>query len=386
MRKLGVRMIHIDFHPLLGGAQAHSLRLSRYLRSQGVDVEVITRHYPGLAYDEDVEGVPVHRMPLYSHSKVGASLSFTANALIRLSRERDRYQVIHSHEMLSPMTVGLFGRALTGAKLVVNPHSGGYLGDVYKLQRRRKITGGVRLAWARRSGDAFISISRQIHQELRAVGIPDERIYHIPCAIETGHYRPLADGLRPALRARLGLPEGLLACYTGRLAEEKGLDVLLEAWAQVTPEFTNARLVIVGDGELRGRLEALAHQLKLNGKVHFTGAVSDTTPYLQACDLYVQPSFREGLPLAMLEAMSCELPVLATNVGGISDLLLDHQNGLLAPPHDASRLADGLKEIAAKPDLRRMLGERARRDVCDYCDLDKIGAAHLELYYRLLGW
>ncbi len=385
MKKLGVRMIHIEFHPLLGGAQAHSLHLSRYLLAHGVDVEVITRHYPGLAYDEEVDGVPVHRMPLYSHTKVGASLSFTANALKRLMRDRDRYQVIHSHEMLSPMTVGLFGRALTGAKLVVNPHSGGVMGDVYKLQHRRRITGWARLAWARHSGDAFISISNQIHNELISVGVPEERIYHIPCAIETGHYLPVQAGRRPELRAQLGLPDGLLACYTGRLAEEKGLDVLLRAWSQLTPEFRNARLLIVGDGELRPQLESLARQLKLNGTVRFTGAVADTAPYLQASDFYVQPSFREGLPLAMLEAMSCELPVLATNVGGISDLLSDHHNGLLASPHDVAQLAAGLKEVASRPDLRRALGEQARRDVLGYCDLDKIGEAHLELYYRLAG-
>ncbi len=386
MKKLGVRMIHIDFHPLLGGAQAHSLRLSRYLQSQGVDVEVITRHYPGLPYDEEIEGVPVHRMPIYNRSKIGASLSFTANALIRLSRERNRYQVIHSHEMLSPMTVGLFGQALTGAKLVVNPHSGGYLGDVYKLQRKRKITGGMRLAWARRGGDAFISISKQIHNELRSVGIPEERIFHIPCAIETGHYHPVAEAQRLALRSKLGLPGGLLACYTGRLAEEKGLDVLLQAWAQVSTQFDDAHLLIVGDGSLRSQLEALAQQLKLNGSVRFTGTVADTAPYLQASDLYVQPSFREGLPLAMLEAMSCELAVLATNVGGISDLMVDHHNGLLAPSHDADQLAEGLREVASRPDLRRTLGEQARRDVSGYCDLQKIGEAHLELYHRLVGW
>ncbi len=385
MEKLGVRMIHIEFHPLLGGAQAHSLRLSRYLQSQGVDVEVITRHYPGLPFYEEVDGIPVHRMPIYNRSKVGASLSFTANALARLVRERDRYQVIHSHEMLSPMTVGLFGRALTGAKLVINPHSGGFLGDVYKLQHRRKVTGGVRLAWARRSGDAYISISKQIHDELLSVGIPRERIHHIPCAVETGHYHPLDTEQRQALRAQLGLPDGLLACYTGRLAVEKGLDVLLHAWAIASPHFGKASLLLVGDGEQRASLVALARELKLNGSVRFIEAVPDTAPYLQACDWYVQPSFREGLPLAMLEAMACELPVLATNVGGISDLLQDHQNGLLAPPHDAAMLAEGLLEVASRLDLRRALGEQARRDVRGYCDLSKIGEAHLELYYRLAG-
>ncbi|MGB5934215.1 MAG: glycosyltransferase family 4 protein, partial [Anaerolineae bacterium] len=332
MNQLGVRMINIDFYPVLGGAQMHTLRLCRFLRAHGVDVEVITRHHPGLPYYEDVDGIPVYRTPIWHRSKITASLSFTFHALRRLAAGRGRYQIIHSHEMLSPMTLGLIGRELLGAQLVINPHRGGYLGDMYKLKQRRPLTGGMRLSWARRRGDAFIAVSQEIASELQAGGIPEEKIKRIPYALETDHFRPLNGKERTALRRQLGLTEDLWTCFTGRLVEEKGIDLLLHAWAEVVQREPAARLLIVGDGDKRSCLEELADRLDLNRHVHFTGGVTDTVHYLQACDMYVQPSFTEGLPIAVLEAMACGLPVLATAVGGVTDLMRDGQNGLVSPP------------------------------------------------------
>ncbi len=376
-------MINIDFYPLLGGAQMHTLRLCRFLRAHGVDVEVITRHHPGLPYHENVDGIPVYRTPIWHPSKAAASLSFTFNALRRLAASRGRYQIIHSHEMLSPMTIGLVGRELFGSQLVVNPHRGGYLGDMYKLKHRRPFTGGIRLGWACRRGDAFIAVSQEIASELQAGGVPKGKINLIPYALDTDHFRPLNGNRSTALRRQLGLAEGLWTCFAGRLVEEKGLDLLLNAWAEVIQREPAARLLIVGDGDERSRLEELANRLDLNRHVHFTGAVTDTTPYLQACDVYVQPSFTEGLPIAVLEAMACSLPVAATAVGGVTDLMRDDQNGLVIPPRDVDSLRERLLNLLASKALRKRLGEQARQDVVAYCAVEQVGQAHLILYSGL---
>lgn len=383
MSQLGVRMINIDFYPLLGGAQMHTLRLCRFLCAHGVDVEVITRHHPGLPYHENVDGIPVYRMPIWHHSKVGASLSFTFHALRRLAASRGNYQIIHSHEMLSPMTIGLIGREMFRSRLVVNPHRGGYLGDMYKLNTRRPLTGKIRMIWASRRADAFIAISQEIASELRAGGIAEEKIKLIPCAIDTHHFHPLNSKERVALRRQLGLMEGLWACFAGRLVEEKGIDLLLRAWAGVVQREPDAHLLIVGDGDERSHLEKLTEQLNLNRHVRFTGAVTDTTPYLQACDVYVQPSFTEGLPIAVLEAMACGLPILATAVGGVTDLIRDGQNGLVIPPRDIDSLREGLLNLLSSRALRERLGEQARQDVVAYCAVEQVGRAHLTLYTDL---
>jgi glycosyltransferase involved in cell wall biosynthesis len=384
MTQLGVRMINIDFWPLLGGAQMHTLRLARYLSQHGVDVQVITRHHPGLPLKENIDGVSVYRTPIWHPSKPIASLSFTFHALRWLRSTRQDYQVIHSHEMLSPMTIGLAASQFGGAHLVINPHRGGYLGDVYKLVNRRPITGNMRLRWAQRRGDAFVAVSREIASELEAVGIPKDKIWPIPYILDTDHFRPAEAAARAELRSQLGMQDGFWACYAGRLVPEKGLNVLLKAWEMVARCNPEARLVIVGDGDQRSHLEELSEIRGIEGRVRFTGAVADTVHYLQASDVYVQPSFTEGLPISVLEAMGCSLPVIATGVGGVTDLLSNGANGLIIPPHDPDVLSDCLLEMLSNPDLRHRLGSQARQDVTAYCAIDKVGQAHLELYRRLV--
>jgi glycosyltransferase involved in cell wall biosynthesis len=384
MSKIGVRMINIDFYPLLGGAQMHTLRLCRYLRANGINVEVITRHHPGLAEFEHVEGIPVYRTPILHRSRAGTSLSFTLFALKRLAATREQYQIVHSHEMLSPMTIGLFSRALLEKRLVINPHRGGYLGDMYKLQNRRQGTGKLRLSWAQKSGDAFVSVSQEITSELRGGGIPAEKIHFIPYVIDTSHFKPPSEDCRADLRNQFRLTNSITACYTGRLVAEKGLDLLLQAWAGVIQVEPSARLLIAGDGDQRGPLINQVDRLGLNNHVRFTGTVADTTPYLQASDLYVQPSFTEGLPISMLEAMACGLPILATSVGGVPDLIRTGQNGIVIPPRDPASLEKNLIQLICNKQMRVRLGARARQDVVDYCAIEKIGRDHINLYEQLL--
>jgi glycosyltransferase involved in cell wall biosynthesis len=385
MAKLGIRMINIDFFPLLGGAQMHTLRVCRFLSKKGVDVQVITRHHPGLAQHETIEGIPVYRTPIWHRSKIIASLSFTFFTLRELLASRKHFQVIHSHEMLSPMTIGLIASELLGTKLVVNPHRGGYLGDVYKLTRKRPLTGRLRLKWVRRRGDAFVTCSREMAAELEAEGIAKEKIHVIPNAIYTEHFRPVKPAEKIALRKQVGMQDGVWACYAGRLSAEKGLNLLVQVWVKVILQMPTARLLIVGDGDQRPALEALTRQLGLDEHVHFTGPVPETLQYLQACDLYVQPSYTEGLPVSMLEAMACGLPVLATGVGGVTDILCDGKNGIVIPARDADRLEEGLRRLLSSETLRLHLGAQARQDVVAYCDIEQVGQALLNLYCQLVG-
>lgn len=387
MKQLGVRMINIDFYPLLGGAQMHTLRLCRYLLSQGVNVQVITRSHPGLAEREIIDGVEVYRTPILHPSKIIASLSFTFFALRELFAGRDRYQIVHCHEMLSPMTIGLLAKSLIKRRIVINPHRGGYLGDVYKLTQTRPITGSLRLKWVRTQGDGFIAVSREIAGELTGCGITAEKIRFIPYILDTDHYHPVTDEERRSLRAafarNLDEVEAVWACFAGRLVPEKGLDLLLNAFHDIAGRAPQARLLLLGDGDQRAALETQARQLGLQEKVHFAGSVEDTAPYLRACDLYVQPSFTEGLPIAMLEAMACGLPTLATAVGGVTDLLRDGQNGLVIPAHDGERLTTQLERLFTSTELRAALGGPARQDVVNYCAIERVGQAHMSLYHQL---
>jgi glycosyltransferase involved in cell wall biosynthesis len=146
----------------------------------------------------------------------------------------------------------------------------------------------------------------------------------------------------------------------GRLSPDKGFDVLLRAFARIAGRFREWQLIIVGDGKLREELRRLAHELALGEQVAFTGAVADPSAILQSAQLYVMASRCEGFPNALGEAMSCGLPVVATDCpGGVRELVRERVDGSLVPPDDPGALADALADLMADPAKRARMGARA---------------------------
>ncbi len=258
MPRFTVVMVSSVFYPSIGGAQTHTLRLSQKLQERGIGVNVITRHHAGLKRSESIGGVPTYRVGRGDSNKAVAALSFIGGAVRWLLARRNAYDLIHCHQMISPMTIGLAVRALLDKPLLINPHRSGPIGDVGVLLRRRRVTGRLRIAAARRWGDAFVSISDDIHRELRGIGIREERIWDIANGVDVERFRPLDADARARLRESLQLPTGPLVVFAGRLAPEKGVDVLLEAWPRVVAAVPDAHLLLLGEGEQRAALEGRA--------------------------------------------------------------------------------------------------------------------------------
>jgi glycosyltransferase involved in cell wall biosynthesis len=282
--------------------------------------------------------------------------------------------------MLSPMSLGLLARALLGRRLVVNPHACGPIGDIETLRRGRRVTGRIRLAAAVKMADAFVAISRDIRNELTSLGVDEKRIWEIPNGVDTGHFHPVDGASKRQLRQQIGLPEGWMVIYAGRLAPEKGIDVLIDAWPRVVRQRPDAQLTLVGAGSDLGDLCNRVESLGIERSVHFVGECSDVAPLLQAADAFVLPSKTEGLPVSLLEAMACGLPVVATQVGGSRQVLEDGVTGGLVPPNEPVALADKLLEA----NRGTSWGARARRQIAAGYSLDLIADRFVAMYENLL--
>lgn len=202
--------------------------------------------------------------------------------------------------------------------------------------------------------------------------------------VDTGRFRPADDSARAraALPALDGVPPGApLAVCVGRLCRQKGQDVLLRAWPEVTARVPDAWLVLVGDGPQRRELGAAAP-----GRVLFAGAADDTVPWYAAADVVVLPSRWEGMALVPLEAMACGRPVVLTEVTGAAESLPPDRAGhCLVPPEHPGALARALVALLADPRLRHDLGRQAREHVLTAYDVRRTTAETARLYGEVLA-
>jgi glycosyltransferase involved in cell wall biosynthesis len=165
---------------------------------------------------------------------------------------------------------------------------------------------------------------------------------------------------RTEARARLGLEPGeLVVVGLGRLVPIKGFDLLVRALPSLIAQIPSARVLLVGDGAERARLDAIAKSLGVTARLRMTGETGDVTTYLAAADVVAVPSRNEGMGRVIVEAMALGLPVVATAVGGIPDVVTDGECGRLVAPEDVNALAAALIELGRDSGLRRKLGEAA---------------------------
>jgi glycosyltransferase involved in cell wall biosynthesis len=198
-------------------------------------------------------------------------------------------------------------------------------------------------------GDAFVVNSAAAREEMiRRFGRPADRVFLCYNGVDTRVFHPRGRARRAGLEGARAVIGTVCA-----LRPEKRLEVLVEAFARLSPARRGLALVIVGGGAERGRLEELARRLGVGGQCRFEPATGDVAPWLRSIDIYVLPSESESFPNSLVEAMACGCAVAASRVGGIPEMIEHGRNGLLVPPGDAAALAAALERLVESP------GERA---------------------------
>jgi len=360
------------FPPIVGGVQAATADLCRELLGSGADVLVITRAVKGEKRRDSVAGVPVYRAGWPEAGKLG-SLSYALHSVYLLISAARRYRVIHVQNIDVPLLTGLALRALGGRKLIATIHGEAKL--AWKMETR---LGRLRLGLMRKFVDRHVAITSAMKSELIGLGVEEEKIRQIPNGIDLERFRPPTLAERREARERL-LPQGVesLVVCVGRLIDAKGIDLLLEAWRGVQRD--DRGLVVIGAGPLREDLESLSQRLRLKNVV-FVGLSRTVRDYLWAADAFVQASRREGLPIALLEAMAAGLPSVASDIPGHEEVLSAGGGGLLFEAGRSDALAHALREVLEDLALKANLGAKAREVVSGQYGLAAVAVAHQRMY------
>lgn len=309
----------------------------------------------------------------------GRRHKFDPSLVLRLAAwlRREKACVVHTH-LFTADTYGRLAAKLAGVPAVfstvhniVNPWKGGF----------RK---GIDRLFARLS-TRVIGCSEEVTQALATRdGIPADRLMAIPNGIDLKKFAQVSGA---GVRAEFGLPDDRpLLGVVGRLHPQKGHEDLFRALAAM-PQARAGELacMIIGTGELQDALHAMAQDMGLERCVIFTGMRTDVPRLVAAMDMFLMPSRWEGLPIALLEAMASAKPVICTRVGGIPDVVIDGDNGLLVDPEQPAQLQARIAQLLDNPDARTRLGQRARETVIDRFDVTRTAAAYNQLHLQALG-
>lgn len=377
-RRLRILIVTQRFHPLIGGAERALLVLARGFLKRGHHVEAVAarfdRGWPSTAL---VEGVTVTRLPLPPIRFAGTATFVLA--LIRYLRHAARHIDVAYVSMLKHAAwATLQARRSTGTPVVLRAEGAGQTGDVAWQQGALL---GRSIAGTCRHADAIVAVSRAVETELRSAGYSPRRIRLIPNAVDCNSFRPPTTEERETARRMLGV-EGPLAVYVGRIAEEKGIDLLATAWGELTERVPGAMLLIVG-----GPVDSpLAVRLARNPAVRLVGETQNVRAVLHAADLFILPSRFEGISIALLEAMACGIPVVATDIPGNREALGDEpEGGLLVPPGNREQLVDAVARLLSAPELRAEMARQARRRVERCFSLERSLDRHLELFREVMA-
>jgi glycosyltransferase involved in cell wall biosynthesis len=239
--------------------------------------------------------------------------------------------------------------------------------------------------------DGFLSTSRVITAECEACGVPASKVCVVPNGTNTDVFRPAEPDVRAAARARLDLPaDKRLFAYSGKLNKGKGLDFLLEVWKELVSGRDDAHLVLIGSGKdsflsCENALRAFVESEGLGDMVTFTGYVGNVAEYLQCADVFVLPSDNENCSNAIIEALACGLPCLASDVGGNPDTVRDRENGRLLPARDAGAWLGAMTELLDRPELAARWGGQGRDMVVADRSIQRVAERHLEFFASLGG-
>ena len=374
-----------SYPPVIGGSELEAQRVCAALIRRGYTVKVVCAGgdpMPAVRDWIDPEGVPVR---IYAGRWQGWMRDFVFGLRVAgmLLWERRQYQIVYFLMQGFHLATGLPAAKFAGKAIVMKVGGSG----VIPLMTR-SAAGRLELRWLRQWASRIMILNDGMREEALHEGFPPEQLCWMPNPVDTEKFAPCDPASRLERRARFGIsPTAPVALYCGRLAPEKGLPSLIDAFALVVRRIPEAVLVLVGDGPLRAPLAEQAARLQIPEiNLCFAGRVApdDVPGWLQVADVFTLVSPSEGFPCALAEAMSAGLVSVVSDIPGNRQLIESGKHGLLAPVGDSQSIADAIVRILEDAPMRAHMAEEARRRILENYSTSKIADRYETLFQEAL--
>ncbi len=367
---IGLRILFvIDRAVDHGGAERFAVGLAGELACQGHELWMCTTREiePGVAGVLDRAGV--RRLDLARRTKWDVHRFSRLVGMLR----RERIDVLHAHMFGSNVWGTLIGRMCRVPVVIAHEQTWSYEGEPLRSWLDGNLIG--------RLATRFVAVSSLDATRMVSIeGVPPEKVVMIPNA-----YVPRSSGQNGDLRAELGIdPSTPLIGAVSVLRPQKALSVLLDAFALMLEAMPDAHLAVAGEGPCQRELRRRARELNLDGRVHFLGRRSDVDSILRSVDVAAMSSDYEGTPLVAFECFANRTPLVATEVGGLPDIVTNGESGVLVPPRRADALAEALVALVKDPARRDRIAEAAAGRLDEFT-IDVAARRFTALYEQLFA-
>jgi N-acetyl-alpha-D-glucosaminyl L-malate synthase BshA len=372
-------------YPAIGGYENLVYSITRVL-SEKVEVHVVCSKLNTLM--QIPKGVKVHVLPPIIKTKY---VGFIVNSMVTQIRlyflaRKEQFDIIHAHPSFPSGFYCILTKLFLRIPIVCTSHGEDIQIDWrigYGVRRNRIISWLIKVIL--KNVDVHTVVSKCMIKDAIDAGSNPSRIHVIYNGIDLNNIPRIYD--HKILEKHEIQKDDFIVIFLSRLHPKKCPEDLLRAFPKVLKEVPNAKLVFAGKGKEEEKLKRLARKLNIEHRIIFTGFVSEAEKWslLKRCDVFVLPSVVEAFGIAVIEAMACGKPVIATNVGPFPEIIKDGETGILVPAHSPTHLAHVIINLARDERMRENMGKRAREDVEDRFDINKIARDYLKVYEDVKG-
>lgn len=369
-----------------GGMERQALQLALRLKNKNCNVFFITCIHWGtlkrnrLKLKGFLKGIPVYRIPFVRKWRFFNAFIYFLGSISFLIVLRNRYSLIHAHQLYTSGLIACVAKIfLPPKKVIIKNCAGGRYGDVNNLNKFPCSKWLTR--FINKRADVLVGVTEELIKEMRKNQLRNLKL--IPNGVDTNMFVPIGEAKKKSLKRKI-LGEGQnkkVILFVGRLGSEKNLPVLLKAIKLVETELL---LLIIGEGNQRKMLRDFVKEEGIQDKVKFMGSMDNVERFYQIADVFILPSESEGLPNVLLEAMSCGLPAIGSNIPGIREIIKHKYNGYLFKKDSARELANAIKTALSDKHTSDSFSRFARRTIENRFSLDYVVGEYIKLYKNLL--
>lgn len=366
-----MKILHVNTHMNIGGIGQYILSLCGAMKSKGVDC-VVASSGGNLEGELKKSAIPHKYIDIRTKFEFSPKVFIASSSLADIIR-KEGIDIVHAHTRVSQVA-SILASGRTGTRYISTCHG------FFKPRLFRKLFD----TW----GEKVVAISAPVKAHLEMdFGVDPARIELIHNGVDISRFsKTYSDDEVAQIKRTIALKEGPVVGTMGRLSSVKGHRFLIEAMKYIVSKNSSAQCLIIGSGPEEGPLKDLAKSMGMEGRIRFAGVVyEDVGAYLACMDIFVLPSIKEGLGLALLEAMAAARPCIASDIGGISDIIEDGKNGILAPVANSRAIGDAILRLLNDGVLSAGLGLKAREFVKEKFSLDLMSENIGNLYKEVMS-